>query len=229
MDRRTSLPIRLHVWGENALFTRPEFSVERVSYDVITPSAARAIFEAVFWKPEIRWFITQIDVLKPIKFASIRRNEIKSKAAMRPALSAVKGNNLEAAHLGINIDEDRTQRASLLLKDVSYLLHGRISLVDGALPDEALIKYIQMFTRRAEAGQYYSAPYLGCKEFPAFFEYVPDGAERQYVPINVDKDLGWLLFDTYDEKKQPNSRFFRGEMKRGIIKVPHPASAEVWA
>lgn len=194
---------RLKVWGENACFTRPEMKVERVSYDVITPSAARGILEAIFWHDEIRWIVTQTDVLRPIKWTSVRRNEV----------NVVAGNN------PIFIEDERTQRAGLILRDVAYVLHAHFELNVKASNGD-LEKYSNMFKRRAEKGQCFHRPYLGCREFPALFELI--GIEEESpAPIPETRDLGWMLHDLdYSDKNNIIPRFFRAEMKNGAVVVP---------
>ena len=154
-------PFRLKVWGRNACFTRPEMKVERVSYDVMTPSAARGRLEAILWKPAIRWKVTQIDVLNPIKWESVRRNEVG--AVMSPRTS------------GLFIEEQRQQRAGLFLRDVAYTIHAYFEMTDKAGAEDTVVKFQEMFLRRAERGQCYHRPYLGCREFAADFEVFTNG------------------------------------------------------
>lgn len=219
MARRTSLPIRLRIWGDHACFTRPEFKGERVSYDVMTPSAARAVYEAIYWKPQIRWHVQRIDVLNPIRTMSVRRNEVKSKAAYGEAVAALKGKEPKRG-IGLDVAEDRTQRTSLILKDVAYLVHAAISLASPEQPDDELTKHIQMFYRRAGRGQSFAQPYLGCREFAASFEFVPDGTEGRFVPIQEDRDLGNMLNDTFDGSGQFRPTCFHAKMVKGTIVVP---------
>ena len=217
----------LKVWGDFACFTRPEMKVERVSYDVITPSAARAVFEAILWKPEIRWTVTKIEVLKPIKWISVRRNEIGKVA------SADHGQG----DRGLYIEEHGQQRAGLFLRDVAYRLHARFEVVDGSkhvhhypelrsrFPPETEesqpehpAKYLSMFQRRAKKGQCFWQPYLGCREFSAHFELVDDAAAASLAepPISDSPSLGWMLHDIdFADAMKPG--FFRAEMKGGII------------
>lgn len=204
----------LHVWGEFACFTRPEMKVERVSYDVMTPSAARAVFEAIFWKPAFRWVVEQIDVLEPIRFTTIRRNEVGSKASLRKP--------------HILIEEDRQQRAATLLKNVGYLIHARMEMMPKAGADENPAKLHEMFTRRAAKGQCFMQPYLGCREFPAYFELVEDASS--YHSQTLDKDLGFMLHDMdYSDLSSPQPRFFKATLTNGHLTVPHPDSEELVA
>ena len=219
----------LKVTGDFACFTRPEMKVERVSYDVITPSATRAVFEAILWKPEIRWRVTKIEVLKPIQWISVRRNEVSKLASADRADGK--------SDRGLYIEEHRQQRAGLFLKDVAYRLHAEFEVVDGskhvhrypelrgrlpAEPEESQpenpVKYLSMFQRRARKGQCFSQPYLGCREFSAHFEYVEDAkvAAQDEPPIDDSSDLGWMLYDIdFVDDMKPG--FFRAEMKKGVI------------
>src|SRR5579884_3149480 len=161
-----SYGIKLHCWGELACFTRPEMKVERVSYDVITPSAARGILEAIYWKPEIRWVITRLHILNPVRFTSLRRNEVGVKI---PAVTAAAAMRAGRGKLGLYVEDERQQRAALLLRDVAYIIEARFEILAGE-PNEA--KHLDQFNRRARAGQCYSRPYLGCREFHAHFRLV---------------------------------------------------------
>lgn len=214
----------LEVWGDWACFTRPELKVERVSYDVITPSAARAIFEAIFWKPAIRWQVTKIEVLQPIKWTNIRRNEVgavASTSTMKP--------------IYIDDGKSRQQKNSLLLQDVRYRIYAKLIyrparerkgevIKDGENP----MKYYEMFERRARQGQCFTQPYLGCREFVANWEYV-ENIEGRHTPIAEDRDLGIMLYDMdFDSNMQkPNAMFYRANMKQGVIVVPDKDSEEV--
>ncbi len=226
----------IEVWGDFACFTRPEMKVERVSYDVITPSAARAIFEAIFWKPAIRWNVTKIEVLEPIKWISVRRNEVGK--VMSP----------QTKH--IYIEEHRQQRAGLFLRDVRYRLYAELEFVNPKnrkphqhnVPDELtdtkekqLIlknenpgKYNAIFERRARKGQCFNQPYLGCREFSAQFRYVEDPAKDKKSPISETRELGFMLYDMdFTDEKDPKAMFFRAKIVEGIIMVPPKESKEV--
>lgn len=212
--------IRLHVWGERACFTRPEMKVERVSYDVITPSAARGILEAIHWKPAIRWHIDRIHVLKPVRFQSIRRNEVGSKASESNARTAMKRGTTEG--LGIIVDENRQQRAALVLVDVAYVIEAHFSMTEKAGPEDTPAKHVSMFNRRAAQGQCFHRPCLGTREFDAEFALVPDGAPLPPCELAEDKrnaDFGWMLHDI-DFANGNESRFFRAVMTDGVIEVP---------
>lgn len=215
----------LEVWGDMACFTRPELKVERVSYDVITPSAARAIFEAIFWKPAIRWKVTRIEVLNPIRWTSIRRNEI--------------GSNMSARSNGLIIEQNRQQKSSLLLRDVRYRIFAQQQFIPTRLrpyeqqrlgaTDENPGKYNAMFERRAVRGQCFNQPYLGCREFSCAFRLIEPAVHGE--GIDETRDLGLMLYDmdfkdTYGEKPA-DAMFFRAHMQHGVIVVPDKDSKEV--
>lgn len=212
--------IRLHVWGERALFTRPEMKVERVSYDVITPSAARGIVEAIHWKPAIRWVIDRIQVLKPIRFDTIRRNEVASKIPASSARSAMKAGGVDS--LVNYVDEDRQQRASTILRDVAYVIEAHFILTDKAEAGETVGKHLDIFNRRARKGQCFHTPCFGTREFPANFELLEDGTEAPapHESLIETKDLGWMLHDIdFDSGMTPH--FFRASIKKdGWIEIP---------
>lgn len=203
----------LEVAGDFACFTRPEMKVERVSYDVITPSAARAVFEAVLWKPAIRWRVRKIEVLKPIRWISVRRNEVASKVSMRNVQTAMNdGRGLLALH----IEDDRQQRAGLFLRDVAYRLHAAMELAsEEARTNPA--KYREMFERRADKGQCVNQPYLGCREFAARFRRITEDSLSR-PPIEETRDLGWMLHDLdFLNPTGAAPRFFRAQMMKGVI------------
>ena len=212
-----SYGIRLHAWGEWACFTRPEMKVERVSYDVMTPSAARGIIEAIYWKPEIYWVIDRITVLNPIRFTSIRRNEISEKIAQRTAASVMKSG---AGELGIDSTDVnvRQQRASLLLRKVAYLIDAHFEIVSG--PENA-VKHLDQFKRRARRGACFTRPYLGCREFAADFALVEDEDPIPQPDESLlgERDLGWMLHDI-NFSGAKDARFFRAQMRDGVITVP---------
>ena len=204
--------IRLHVWGERACFTRPEMKAERVSYDVMTPSAARGILEAIHWKPAIAWRIDRIHVLKPIRFQNVRRNEVGSKASIAIAGRAVRSGDL--AGMGIDAHGDRLQRAATLLVDVGYVVEAHFEMTVHAGTDSPA-KHLAMFNRRAETGQCFHRPCLGTREFPALFELLPEGAELPATELDPgERDLGWMLHDI-DFANGNTSRFFRARIRDG--------------
>ncbi len=225
----------LEVSGEFACFTRPEMKVERVSYDVITPSAARAIFDAILWKPAIRWQITRIEVLNPIRWASVRRNEVGKVASPRSD--------------GMLIEDERQQRAGLILRDVRYRLHAGFDYIPperrgkaiNPIPewlidakegvqlraDESEAKYAAMFERRAKKGQCFNQPYLGCREFSCAFRLVDSLAEPS-DPIPETRDLGWMLYDLdFADPGDIKPMFYRAQLTAGVIAVPSRESEEV--
>jgi CRISPR-associated protein Cas5d len=200
--------VKLKVWGDYACFTRPEMKVERVSYDVMTPSAARAVLEAVYWKPAIRWVVDYIHVLKPIRFMNIRRNEVASKIPLSNITSAMKNGSSSPA---LFIEDDRQQRAALVLRDVCYGIEAHFDYVSDDDKNDG--KHLDIFNRRAKDGQCFTQPYLGCREFSANFELVPD---FQPSPFKGTQDLGWMLHDI-DFANDMEAKFFRAEMVDGVI------------
>ena len=230
--------IKLKVWGDLAAFNRPEMKVERVSYDVITPSAARGILEAVYWKPEMRWIVDRIHVLRPIRFTHVRRNEISAKIPVKGKKgvgAAMKGSEVA---LGVAVESLRQQRAAMVLRDVCYGIEAHVEVVRPELAGGKPLarpeaKHLEMFRRRAGRGQYFHHPYLGVREFPAHFElaeaFPPCPAE-----LRGERDLGFMLHDVafVPDPKGPivessrgvrlsaEPRFFRATMRDGVIAVP---------
>ena len=204
----------LEVRGDYACFTRPEMKVERVSYDVITPSAARAIFEAILWKPAIRWQVRRIEVLKPVRWISVRRNEVGSKVSTHKAIAAM---NSGSGTLGLYVEDDRQQRAGLFLRDVAYRLYAGFQVVAAGEHDNAA-KFTEIFERRAEKGQCVNQPYLGCREFAARFRLVADSTKETLPAPEVDGDLGWMLYDMdFTDPVDPYPLFFRARVDRGVM------------
>lgn len=206
----------LEVAGDFACFTRPEMKVERVSYDVMTPSAARAVLDAILWKPGIRWRIRQIDILRPVRWISVRRNEVGAVTSVRNAAAAMQAGR---GNLGIWCEDERQQRAGLFLRDVAYRIHADIELLsDEARADR--VKYIAMFARRAEKGQCVNQPYLGCREFAARFRLVGDLAEEPQPEASVNGDLGWMLYDIdYSSPSEARACFFRAFVVSGVMRL----------
>ncbi|WP_018409881.1 type I-C CRISPR-associated protein Cas5c [Methyloversatilis thermotolerans] len=214
----------LEVRGDYACFTRPEMKVERVSYDLITPSAARAVFEAILWKPSIRWQIRRIEVLAPVKWISVRRNEVGAVASTRNAQAAM---NAGHGELALYIEDERQQRAGLFLRDVAYRLYADMEMIgDDARSNPG--KYLAMFSRRAGAGQCINQPYLGCREFAARFRPVPltetddgdfqPGMDEPSALQEWSADLGWMLHDMdFSNPSNPTPRFFRAKVERGVL------------
>lgn len=216
--------VRLKVFGDYACFTRPEMKVERVSYDVMTPSAARGILEAIHWKPAIHWVVDAIRVLEPIRFQSIRRNEVGHKAPAGKIRSAMKRGDL--AGLNLLVDEDRQQRASLVLVKPAYVIEAHFDMAEKAGADDNEGKHLDTFNRRAARGQCFHQPCLGTREFAAHFELLAPDAELPPA-IDESRDLGFMLFDIDHQAKGRPSLFFRAKMEKGVVRVPHPRSPEV--
>ncbi len=214
----------LELSGPWACFTRPEMKVERVSYDVMTPSAARACFEAILWKPAIRWHVRKIEVLKPIRWINLRRNEVASVVSTRNVETAMKNGR---GDLGLNIEDDRQQRAGLFLRDVAYRVHADLEFLSARDPDASATKYFEMFERRAAKGQCVNQPYLGCREFAASFRLIGDPAAEP-PPHDETRDLGFMLHDLdFSKPSDPQPRFFRARLENGVVQVPAWDSVEV--
>lgn len=211
--------IRLKVWGDYACFTRPEMKVERVSYDVMTPSAARGVLEAIYWKPAIRWVIDHIHVLKPVRFMNIRRNEVASKIPLKNIKTAMKGGN---AALQLFIGNDRQQRAAMILRDVAYVIEAYFEYTGEQDNNDG--KHLDEFNRRARKGKCFTRPYLGCREFPGHFRLLEANEPIPASQLKGRQDLGFMLRDVdFENDMQPG--FFRAQMVDGIIDVP-PFKAE---
>ena len=219
-----SFGVRLHIWGDHACFTRTEMKVERVSYDVMTPSAARGILEAIHWKPAIRWVIDEIHVLKPIRFQSIRRNEVGHKAPAGKIKIAMNRGSLEG--LELLVDEDRQQRAATVLVDVAYVICARFEMTAKAGPDDNEGKHLDTFNRRAARGQCFHQPCLGTREFAARFELLPPGAAMPAAAAE-SRDLGFMLWDIDHAAQDRPSLFFRARLENGVVKVPAPDSPDI--
>ncbi len=214
----------LELSGPYACFTRPEMKVERVSYDVMTPSAARACFEAILWKPAIRWHVRRIEVLKPIRWINLRRNEVSGVVSGRNVETAM---NNGVGDLAQYIEEERQQRAGLFLRDVAYRVHADLEVLPGAAPDNTPMKFQEMFARRATKGQCVNQPSLGCREFAAAFRLVEDLATKP-PPIDDTRDLGFMLHDLdFSKPTDPQPRFFRAALENGVVHVPAWDSEEV--
>ena len=219
------MPIRVEVWGDYACFTRPEMKVERVSYDVMTPSAARGLIEAIYWHPGIRWSVDRVHVLAPIRFTNIRRNEVKSTIPARSARTAMQRGQGE---LYLATSQDIQQRSSLLLRDVRYVIEAHFDIVpERATAGDNPGKFQDIVTRRIAKGQFYHQPYLGCREFPAHFapcEATPPCPEA----LRGERDLGYMLYDMdYQNPKDIRPLFFRAVLRDGVLHVPRRDSEEV--
>ncbi len=217
----------LEISGDMACFTRPEMKAERVSYDVMTPSAARAIFESILWKPAIRWIPESVEVLAPIRWSSIRRNEVGSKISLSNVKSAMKSGR---GQLGLYVEEDRQQRASLLLRDVRYRITARFEMTDRAGAGDNPVKFAEMFVRRVQKGQCINQPYLGCREFACDFTLV-DNSTPAPLPVSElagARPLGWMLYDMdFTDSDDPMPRFFNATLQDGVLQIPAPDSEEI--
>lgn len=204
---------QVRVRGELACFTRPEFKTERFSYEVITPSAARGIFEAILWKPAIQWHIRRILLLAPPRFIQLKRNEVTKRISVSNALTAAKRGD----PLDYFADEDRSQRNTLALRDVDYAVEAEFEMTSRAGSDDNHKKFDEMFRRRLEKGQFYMQPYLGCREFPCIVEpYTGTPA-----PIETaTRDLGYMLHDLHYSPKGNEPVFFKARLDRGIVEIP---------
>ena len=197
--------IKVRVWGDYALFTRPEMKVERVSYDVMTPSAARGILEAIYWKPAIRWIIDRIHVLRTVRFDNIRRNELANRVSVNNR--DMQGDRPVCRY----IEDDRQQRASMVLRDVEYVIEAHFELTGADAADPG--KHLAIFERRVKKGQCFHRPYFGCREFPVNFEWCDEAPEPVF---NGEKDLGYMLHDI-DFENDMTPHFFRAVMQDGVI------------
>ena len=215
--------VKLLVSGAHACFTRPEMKAERVSYDVITPSAARGILESIHWKPAIAWIIDAIHVLKPIRFHTLRRNEVGGKVPAGKVKAAMTRGSLDG--LQLLVDEDRQQRAATLLVDVEYVIEAHFDLTAKAGAEDNAGKHLDIFNRRARSGQCFHQPCMGTREFPARFDLIEAGAPTPPA-IDDSRDLGFILWDI-DHAGDRSSMFFRAKLDRGIVRVPPPHSAEI--
>jgi CRISPR-associated protein Cas5d len=214
----------LDIRGDFACFTRPEMKVERVSYDVITPSAARAVFESFLWKPAIRWEILRIEVLQPVRWINLRRNEVKSKVSVANVAQAMNGGDAEVCIVA-DADDERVQRAGLFLRDVAWRVHADLHVRADRQDPEPPQKYFAMFERRVRSGQCVNQPYLGCREFDARVRLVDD-ISSEPPPIAETRDLGWMLHDLdFTRLSDPQPVFFRAQMNAGVIEVSAQGAA----
>lgn len=251
MNNLNHKPFCLEVWGDYACFTRPEMKVERVSYDVPTPSAVRAVFESIFWKPAIRWHPTKIEILNPIKWTSVRRNEVGAIASERSN--------------GIIIEDNRQQRAGYFLKDVKYRFFAVLEYIPiserrnnkhNTIPDflmeseerefyleeykywqeqkdlyrkdETPGKYLAVFERRASKGQCFNQPYLGTREFSCNFQLIKDFEKNPAKTIEETRELGFMLYDMdFTDLEDPKSMFFKAKIENGVVNIPPITSEEI--
>lgn len=218
------MPISLEVWGDYALFSRPELKTERVSYDVMTPSAARGLLESLYWHRGMRWVIDRIHVCAPIRFTNLRRNEVKSTISARSARTVMERGS---GDLYLVTSQDIQQRAAMLLRDVRYVIDAHFDLTDQGNAGDNAGKFQDIIKRRIKKGQCYSAPYFGCREFPAQFrecETLPPCPEE----LKGERDLGYMLWDLdYTDPENITPLFFRAVLRDGVLEVPTRDSGEV--
>ena len=218
------MAIRVEVWGEYACFTRSDMKTERVSYDCMTPSAARGLLESIYWHPGLRWVIDRIYVRSPIRFTNIRRNEVKDTISARRVKTVMEKG---AGELYLATPESIQQRAAMVLRDVHYVIDAHFEMTEQANATDNPGKFQDIVKRRLERGQFYSMPYFGTREFPASFrrcEVIPECPEE----LKGKKDLGWMLWDMdYRDPQNITPKFFRASLVDGVMAVPSPESAEV--
>lgn len=218
------MSVSVEVWGEYACFSRPEMKTERVSYDVITPSAARGLLEAIYWHPGLAWHVDRIRVCRPIRFTNIRRNEVKDTVSARKVKAVMESG---AGELCLNASESILQRAAMVLRDVRYVIDAHFEMTPSAAPGDNPGKFQDIVTRRLARGQFYHQPYFGVREFPAHFApcaVVPPCPEE----LLGEKDLGWMLLDLdYTDPENITPMFFRATLRDGVLEVPDRRSQEV--
>lgn len=217
------MSISVEVWGEYALFSRPELKTERVSYDVMTPSAARGLLDAIMWHPGLKWVVDSIHVCAPIRFTNIRRNEVKDTVSARKAQSVME----KGGELYLATPESIQQRAAMVLRDVHYVIDAHFEMTQRASPTDNPGKFQEMMRRRVEKGQFYHQPCFGVREFPAHFKpctQLPPCPEE----LKGEKDLGWMLLDMdYSDPENITPHFFRATLRDGVLKVPPMYAEEV--
>lgn len=219
----------LEIKADYALFTRPEYKVERVSYDIPTPSALRAVFDAILWKPAIKWQIDKIEVLAPIKWLSFRRNEVSGLVPVNKISAARRGEDISKY-----IENNRQQRAGMMLKDVRYRVHAHFVMTRQAGDRDSPEKFVEMFKRRARKGQCIYQPYLGTRECSCAFRLIENPEEEAVKdpPIALTKDLGYMLYDMHysnEGRVADGPMFFRAKLENGVLNVPDRNSSEVLA
>ena len=217
------MSISVEVWGEYALFSRPELKTERVSYDVMTPSAARGLLDAIFWHPGLTWRVDSIHVCAPIRFTNIRRNEVKDTVSARKAQSVME----KGGELYLATPESIQQRAAMVLRDVHYVIDAHFEMTQRASPTDNPGKFQEMMRRRVEKGQFFHQPCFGVREFPAHFKpctQLPPCPEE----LKGEKDLGWMLLDMdYSDPENITPHFFRATLRDGVLEVPPMYAEEV--
>lgn len=218
------MPISLEVWGDYACFSRLEMKVERVSYDVMTPSAARGLLESIYWHPGLRWVVDRIHVCAPIRFTNLRRNEVKSTASARTARTVMERGK---GALYLVTSQDIQQRSAMLLRDVRYVIDAHFDMTDQAANSDNAGKFQDIIKRRIRRGQFYSQPYFGCREFPAQFQAceAPPPCPEELKGV---RDLGYMLWDLdYSDPENIAPLFFRAVLRDGVLEVPARSSREV--
>ena len=207
--------VKVRVWGNYALFSRPEMKVERCSYDVMTPSAARGILEAIYWHPGMCWIIDRIYVVNPVRFTSVRRNEVKSKISAANVLQVYNGADKP---LSISTKAEIVQRASLLLRDVEYVIEAHFEMTKNANETDNPGKFKDIIMRRLRRGECFHMPYFGCREFPANFSLCEEETIKTAYDDVEEKDLGFMLFDMdYSDENNIQPMFFRAVMRKGVL------------
>lgn len=204
--------LRIRAWGPLAIFTRPELKVERVSYSCPTPSAIRGLLESILWKPAIQWHVESIGLQKPIRYISLPRNEVKNKA-IQPRLDIIERGGAASC---LFIEDVRTQRNTIALRNVDYIIEAHFTMTSKADHRDNVVKFVEMFERRVRNGQHFQQPYFGCRECVANVSLV----DKPFQTINVDKDLGLMLWDIEYKKGRNRPRFFPARLERGVLKVP---------
>ena len=218
------MSVAIEVWGDYACFARPEMKVERVSYDVMTPSAARGLIEAIYWHPGLKWIIDRIHVCAPIRFTNIRRNEVKDTISARKVKTAMEKG---LGELYLATPESIQQRAAMVLRDVRYVIEAHFEMTENAAPGDNPGKFQDIIKRRLANGQFYHQPCFGVREFPAHFAA---SCELPLCPeeLRGEKDLGWMLLDMdYSDPENITPMFFRAVLKDGVLEIPDRCSREV--
>ena len=218
------MSVAIEVWGDYACFSRPEMKVERVSYDVMTPSAARGLIESIYWHPGMQWVVDRIHVCKPIRFTNIRRNEVKDTISARKVSAVMEKGSGE---LYLATPESIQQRAAMVLRDVRYVIEAHFEMTEKAAPGDNPGKFQDIIKRRLSRGQFYHQPCFGVREFPAHFsacETLPPCSEE----LRGEKDLGWMLLDMdYSDPVNITPMFFRAILRDGVLEIPDRSGQEV--
>lgn len=218
------MSVAIEVWGDYACFSRPEMKVERVSYDVMTPSAARGLIESIYWHPGMKWVVDRIHVCKPIRFTNIRRNEVKDTISARKVSAVMEKGSGE---LYLATPESIQQRAAMVLRDVRYVIEAHFEMTEKAAPGDNPGKFQDIIKRRLSRGQFYHQPCFGVREFPAHFsacEMLPPCPEE----LRGEKDMGWMLLDMdYSDPVNITPMFFRAILRDGVLEVPDRNGQEV--